>query len=66
MIEIPNYPTTATKKEDPVARSMAKPDACAKPGTVGNSKVRIRVTTGDKSLKPRKRKRKDPRDVQFY
>lgn len=61
---IPTYP--AVKREDPVARSMAKPDACAKPATLG-SKVRIRVTQGDKSLKrSRKKRRNDPRDVTFY
>lgn len=61
--EIPTYP--ALKKEDPVARSMAKPDACAKPATMG-SKVRVRVTQGDKSLKRKKKRRNDPRDVAFY
>lgn len=69
MTEIPKYPPlTAVKRipvEDPVARSLAKPDACAKPATMG--KVRVRVTQGDKSLK-RRRKRgpHDKREVHFY
>lgn len=65
MNDLPQYPPVK-KPEDPVARSMAKPDACAKPATMG--KVRVRVAQGDKSLKPRKRKRgpHDKRDVRFY
>ncbi len=53
---------------DPVARSIAKPDAFAKPGTVGRgSNVRVRLTSGDKSIKVRKKKRPyDKRDVHFY
>ena len=67
MTEIPNYPPTpAVKKiEDPVARSMAKPNACDKPCSVG--KVRVRTTMGDKSLRgKRKRRPRDKRDVVFY
>lgn len=70
MTEIPKYPPVQPLKkipvEDPVARSLARPDACAKPATMG-SKVRVRVTQGDKSLK-RKKKRgaRDKRDVNFY
>lgn len=68
MNEIPNYPPTQPLKRipvDPVARSLAKPDACSKPATMG--KVRVRVTQGDKSLR-RKRKHGHPdkRDVHFY
>ena len=67
---IPTYPPLKKEpvpvKQDPVARSMARPDACAKPCTM-NKGVRVRVTAGDKSLKPRKKKRNnDPRDVTFY
>ena len=67
MTAIPTYPptTAAPKIEDPVARSMANPNACAKPGSVG--KVRVRTTMGDKSLKRRKKKgKRDPRDVTYY
>lgn len=67
-VEFPKYPPlkpepVPIKKEDPVARSLAKPDACAKPATFAKG-VRVRPMSGDKSLK--RRKRKDPRDVQFY
>lgn len=66
MTEIPQYPAPDRKREDPVARSMSKADACAKPCTMGNTKgVRIRPMLGDKSLR-RKRKKHDPRDVKFY
>ena len=67
MTVIPTYPpTTAVKKiEDPVARSMAKPNACDKPCSVG--KVRVRTTMGDKSLKrKRKRRTNDKSDVTLY
>jgi hypothetical protein len=73
-IEIPSYPTL--KKEpvtlhvDPVARSIAKPDAFMKPGTIGkptgrgSPSTRIRLTNEKKIGRPRKRKR-DYRDVQY-
>jgi hypothetical protein len=67
MNEIPNYPAVPVKKpeEDAVSRSIAKPNAFAKPGSIG--KVRVRTTLGDKSLKPkRQRRRRDKRDVVFF
>lgn len=52
---------------DPVARSLAKPDACAKPGTMGKSSVRVRALAATKSPRVRMRRRKhDYRDVQYY
>lgn len=65
-VEIPHYPKPPEPVTDAVVRSIAKPDAFAKPGVVGNPGrgVRIRLTT-NKSAKPRKRK-KDYRDVNFY
>ncbi len=67
MTEIPKYPITKKPEEDPVARSIARPDAFAKPATMGNVKVRVRLTSGDKSLKRKKKKhRGDKRDVTFY
>lgn len=67
MIEIPNYPLPLKQKEDPVARSIAKPDACAKPCTMSSKGVRVRVNTGKSDVKIRKKKRMwDKRDVTFY
>lgn len=58
--------TALKNKVDPVARSLARADACAKPATLG-TKVRVRVTQGDKSLRPKRKRRKhDKRDVHFY
>lgn len=52
---------------DPVARSMAKPDACAKPGVMGRSSVRVRAMAATKAPRVRMRRRKhDYRDVQYY
>lgn len=62
------------KKEQPaheqtaVERSIARPDAFMKPGVVGRgtNAVRIRMSNPNpKSARPRKRKR-DPRAVNFY
>ena len=68
MIEIPNYPVAPPAKKlelDAVARSLAKPEPFAKPGTIG--RVRVRTTLSDKSLKPKRhRRRRDKRDVVFY
>lgn len=66
MTEIPNYPLSRKQKEDPVARSIAKPDACAKPCTMSKG-VRVRVNTGKSDIKIRKKRRNwDKRDVTFY
>lgn len=59
-------PNIKRPQEDPVARSIAKPDAFAKPGTLSKP-VRIRLLSNDKSVKiRRKRKNHDRRDVAFY
>lgn len=51
---------------DPVSRSLSKPDACAKPCTLGKG-VRIRINQNDKSLKRKKKRNpRDKRDVTFY
>lgn len=70
--DIPNYPQPEAKPEPvpvkiltSVERSLAKPDAFAKPGRVGNVKVRVRLTNQRQPGRPKKRKR-DPRDVRFY
>lgn len=64
MTEIPTYPKP---KEDPVARSLARPDACAKPATMGKGSVRIRPMADSQKVKIRRKKKKhDPRDVHFY
>jgi hypothetical protein len=70
-ITIPTYP--ALKKEavpvkqlTAVERSLARPDAFSKPGTMGQQKTRIRtLRTKPKSGHQRKKKR-DPRQVKFY
>lgn len=69
-IEIPKYTPSKpepvpVRKEDPVARSMAKPDACAKPGTFKSSPskgVRVRVMNDRVKI----RRKRDRRDVTFY
>lgn len=69
-IQIPNYPPPKKVNipiTNAVQRSLAKPDAFAKPATIGKSGMRVRLTSGDKSLLPRKKKRHhDKRDVHFY
>jgi hypothetical protein len=70
-IPIPTYPQPKKEvvpvKVTAVERSIAKPDAFAKPATIGkpaNSKVRVRLT--NEKPKGRRRRRNDKRDVQFY
>jgi hypothetical protein len=70
MTEIPQYPAVSqpVKKipvEDAVARSLAKPEPFAKPGTVG-AKVRVRTTLRGKSPKGRRKGKRDPRDVKYF
>lgn len=48
-----------------VAKSVAKPDAFTKPGTISHAKVRFRPTNEKRMGRPRKRKR-DIRDVLYY
>lgn len=72
---IPPYPPikkveVPVNQQTAVERSLARPDAWAKPGTIGNvkgnSKTRVRTT----ALKPksgRQRKKKhDPRKVHWF
>jgi hypothetical protein len=76
MATIP-VPSTPDQKKEPVpilneavSRSLAKPDAFMKPGSIGKGRgtneTRIRMTnTKPKSGRQRKRKR-DPRDVHYF
>ena len=75
-LEIPSYPTDTPKEPDikknapvdAVARSLARPDAFAKPATIGKSSskgVRVRLTNQRMPGRP-KRKKRDYRDVKFY
>ena len=68
-VTIPTY--SAPKREEvpvkqtAVERSIAKPDAFAKPGTLGN-KTRVRLLSAKpKSGRQRKRKH-DPRKIHFF
>ena len=50
-----------------VERSLARPDAFSKPGTIGkpgSSKVRVRTTSG--KIKGARKKNRDYRNVTFY
>ena len=70
-ITIPTYPApkreeVPVKAQTAVERSIAKPDAFAKPGTLGQQKTRVRLLSA-KSKSGRQRKKKfDPRRVRFY
>lgn len=69
MTEIPHYPQPK-QKEDPVQRSLARPDACAKPCSMGKGAgVRVRPMSEKqwKKVTFRRKKRKhDYRDVHFF
>lgn len=76
-INLPVYPPEKKKLEDPVAKSIAKPGAFSKPGTLAPGKTSVNQRGAPKGTRfrplaakqppgrPRKRKR-DPRHVEFY
>lgn len=69
MNEQPKYPAVKPQAcatcNDTVAKSIAKPTAFAKPGTMTKSKgVRFRPLTTKNA--PRRRRKRDPRIVNFY
>lgn len=69
-IAIPTYPplkkVEVPVKQTAVERSLARPDAWAKPGTVGQQKTRVRtISVKPKSGKQRTKKR-DPRNVHYF
>jgi hypothetical protein len=68
-VTIPTYPAPKREevpvKQTAVERSIAKPDAFAKPGSLGN-KTRVRLLSA-KPKSGRQRKRKpDPRRIHFF
>jgi hypothetical protein len=71
LISIPTYPTpkreeVPVKQQTAVERSLSKPDAWAKPGTIGQQNTRVR-TTAVKPKSGRQRKKKlDPRKVHWF
>lgn len=71
IVEIPKYPQPKSEpvpiQVDPVARSLARPDACAKPAVIGkhSAPVRVRVTNQRLPGRP-KRKKRDIRDVKYF
>lgn len=75
MSDVPQIPTVPKPPVDPVARSIAKPDAFSKPASfTGKDKAKsapsknTRIRTMDwKRGKGRPRKMpRDPRDVKFF
>lgn len=55
------------QKQETIRKSLEKPNALAKPGSLGRKGVRIRPLNWNKKIKIRKKGRKhDPRDVTFY
>ena len=70
MSDLPTYPKLPEKKiEDPVARSIAKPHAFAKPGnmtTTTNKGTRFRPLAFKKGPGRMRKRKRDPRQVDFY
>ena len=67
--EVPNYPPPKKEEppQDPVARSLARPDACAKPAVIGKHTTGVRVRPTNQRMPGRpKRKKRDVRDVKFF
>ena len=68
-IVIPTYPPpkpeeAPTKPLTAVERSLARPDAWAKPGTIG--KVQVRTTTVKPKSGRQRQKKKDPRKIHWF
>lgn len=72
MTEIPTYPQAKRPEElDPVAKSIAKPGAFSKPGTMGAKAspakgTRFRPLSAKRTPGRPRKHRKDPRSVEFY
>ena len=66
--DIPTYPkpksAAISAVNETVSKSIAKPDAFSKSGTISNTKTRVRTT----SVKPgnRRGRKRDPRNIQWY
>jgi hypothetical protein len=68
MNELPTYPLLK-KPEDPVARSIAKPNAFASPGTLAKTNekgTRVRPLAVKKSPGRQRIRKRDPRFVRYY
>jgi hypothetical protein len=74
-IAIPTYPPikkaeVPVKQQTAVERSLARPDAWAKPGTIGNVKGNVKTWVRTTALKPKsgrpRRKKRDPRDIHYF
>lgn len=67
-ISIPTYApllkVEVPVKQTAVERSLARPDAFAKPGTVG--KVRVRTISGKPKSGSQRIRKRDPRRVHFF
>jgi hypothetical protein len=67
-VAIPTYPAPKREevpiKQTAIERSIANPNAFAKPGTVG--KVRMRLTSPKPRSGRQRKKKHDPRKVHFF
>lgn len=67
MIEVPKYPTLKKPEPpDPVAASIAKPNAFAKPGTMAGKSVRFRPLVAKRGPGRPRIHKADPRKVHFF
>jgi hypothetical protein len=70
LISIPTYPTpkreeVPVKQQTAVERSLSKPDAWAKPGTI-SGKVQVRTTTVKPKSGKQRQKKRDPRKIHWF
>lgn len=69
MTDLPTYPPAKKPEDDPVAKSIAKPNAFAKPGnmtTSTNKGTRFRPLAFKKGPGRMRKRKRDPRQVDFY
>jgi hypothetical protein len=68
---IPTYPApkleaVPAKPLTAVEKSLARPDAFAKPGTIGQQKTRVRTTTVKPKSGRQRQKKRDPRKIHWF
>ena len=70
-IVIPTYPPlkreeVPVKQQTAVERSLARPDAFSKPGTIGQQKTRVRMLISKPKSGRQRTKKHDPRKIHFF
>jgi hypothetical protein len=70
IVSIPTYPPLKKEpvpvRQTAVERSLARPDAFSKPGTIGQQKTRVRTTAVKPKSGRQRTKKHDPRKIHWF